>query len=69
MQKYLRLWIIERNLISTPLGLPARYMLQDGQLMEIQRIDCRDDMSWFIDSSVQKGKKKGPFHLIDQTNY
>ncbi|RUS21437.1 ribonuclease H2, subunit B [Endogone sp. FLAS-F59071] len=35
-------------------GFPARYMIQDGIIMEIQKIDPIDKRSWFIGNSVQE---------------
>ncbi|RUS32993.1 Ydr279p protein family-domain-containing protein [Jimgerdemannia flammicorona] len=35
-------------------GLPVRYMIQDGAILETQKIDPADKRSWFIDDSVQR---------------
>ncbi|CAG8648079.1 3814_t:CDS:2, partial [Acaulospora morrowiae] len=35
-------------------GLPARYIIQEGELLEVQRVDCGSRKSWFIEDTVHK---------------
>ncbi|CAG8522742.1 7469_t:CDS:10 [Diversispora eburnea] len=60
----------EENFISISLphprtGLPARYIIQDGNLFEAQRIDCSSQNSWFIKDTIQKDGSMILFTRID----
>jgi hypothetical protein len=53
-------WLLEHDplIISIPhpkRGTPARFILSNGKLLEIQRTIC-DPSAWFIDNSVQQGE-------------
>ncbi|RHZ75290.1 hypothetical protein Glove_216g70 [Diversispora epigaea] len=60
----------EENFISISLphprtGLPARYIIQDGDLFEAQRVDCSSQNSWFIKDIIQKDGSMILFTRID----
>ncbi|CAH1758144.1 12757_t:CDS:2 [Entrophospora sp. SA101] len=57
---------MSQNICIKPKRLPARYIIQEGNLLEVQCIGCEDQKSWFIDNNiVQKDGRLFIFTSID----
>lgn len=56
-------------------GFPSRYVLQEGQLFEMQVVDSEGLRSWFVGDAIQSGKEKQdgsvvcPLYRIKRVGY